>query len=173
LAKQHALAALQVGGHDAQGQGHVLDRTSADLAAHIARQRLATQHAAAEDGQRPVGEGGLVHGLGHLLQLHAVLAAGIERRDQAACRGAHHQIGPDTRLLQHLDHAHVGKAARRAPARARPSRGGFFCTTGTGAGGGSGVRGGDPAQPAKTRPRATDGIQIKHRLKIRHSTKYY
>jgi hypothetical protein len=49
-----------------------------------------------------------------------VLAAGVQRRHQAARRRARHQIGPYARFLQHLDHAHVGKAAR---AHRRPGPG--------------------------------------------------
>ena len=57
----------------------LLDQATAHLRIDIACQGLAAQHAPVEQGQRPVGEGGLVHRLGHLLQLRRRPAAGIER----------------------------------------------------------------------------------------------
>ena len=49
-------------------------------------------------------------------QLGAAPPDCVQRRDQAAGRRAGDQVGPDARLLEHLDHADVGEAARRAAA---------------------------------------------------------
>ena len=117
-AEQDALPGREVGGQHPQGKRHVLDRPAIHRLTHIPRQRIAAQQATAQDGQGPVGQGHLVHAHGHPLQLGGGFAAGVERSNQAAGRGAGQHIGTDAVFLQHLDHAHMGEAARRpAPQR--------------------------------------------------------
>ena len=53
--EQDGLAAVEVGGDDAQRQLHLLDAAPAGVLAHVARQRLAADQPAA--GERPVGDG--------------------------------------------------------------------------------------------------------------------
>jgi len=94
-----------------------------DMVGHYKRSKfLAEQQAiaAAEDGQHPVGDGHLLHTQRGLLQLRAGLAAGIERRHQAAGRGADHELRLEPGFLEHGDHAHMGKTARRTAAQRQP-----------------------------------------------------
>jgi hypothetical protein len=71
--EQDRLAAVQVGGHDAQRQLHLLDAAPAGVVADEARQRLAADQAA--PGKGPVGERVLVHLAGQHGQFGATLPA--------------------------------------------------------------------------------------------------
>mmetsp|Transcript_10639 Transcript_10639/g.43607 ORF Transcript_10639/g.43607 Transcript_10639/m.43607 type:complete len:362 (+) Transcript_10639:2527-3612(+) len=113
-AEQDRGAVGQVGGDDAQWQGHLLDRLAGGLVADEARQRLAADQSPQREG--PVGDRPFVHRLGQRLHLLAALAGGIQRGHQAAGRGAGHQVDLDAAFLQHLDHADVGETARGAAA---------------------------------------------------------
>jgi hypothetical protein len=77
-------------------------------------QRLALEQAA--PAQRPVGEDLLVELDGDLLHGEGIVAAGVERTDDRAGAGADHVIRDDALRFEHLDHADVGEAARRAAA---------------------------------------------------------
>ena len=111
--EQDRLPAVEVAGHDAQRQWHLLDASPARLIAHIARQSLATDQPAPRKG--PIGQGRLVHRLGQTGQFDTILARSPERRHQAAGGGAHHQIRSNARRLQRLDHADVSESAGGAP----------------------------------------------------------
>lgn len=113
--KQDAKAAVEIRRNDAQWQSHVFDQSAADSSLNVTRQGLAPEHAAAEDGECPVCESGLVHGLGQLLQLGGRLAAGVQGRNETTRRCARYESGPDSRLFQHLDDANVGKPPGRTP----------------------------------------------------------
>jgi hypothetical protein len=127
-AEQHALPGGEIRGQDAQRKTHVLDDPAIDRLSHVTGQSFAAQHAAPHDGQRPVGEGGLLHAQRRTFQFGGSFAAGIQSRHQAACRGTHDQIGADTVLLQHLNHPHMGESAgctaaqRQSQARRSPNR---------------------------------------------------
>ena len=99
--------------------------------------------------------------VGERRQLAAALARGIERRHQAAGRGADDEVGRDAALLEHLDHADVGEAARRAAAERqadarRPWRGGAARRRRR-TGGGAGRRGGAGGGASGSRPSRSAG----------------
>ena len=94
------------------GMLHLLDAAPAGVLAHEARQRLAADQPA--PGKGPVGDGALVHRLRQSRQISTTLARRVQRRHQAAGRGADDQVRPDAGLFEHLDHSDVGEAARRS-----------------------------------------------------------
>ena len=65
----------------------------------------------------------LEHVVGQGLHFLAVLARGIEGRDQTARGGAGDEVDLDAVLLEHLDDADVGEAARRATAQGQADAG--------------------------------------------------
>ena len=125
--KQHPLARVQVGGHNAQRHGGVLDPFVARDLRHITRQTIALDQPARGQRQVPVGQGRLFHGFRQALQLRPIAARGIKRRHHAARRGAHHQMRFDARLFEHLDHAHVGKTTRSTAPQGQAK---LWCTLG-------------------------------------------
>ncbi|MCY1225925.1 hypothetical protein D9M72_381370 [compost metagenome] len=118
-AEQDFLAALEVGGDDAQRQLHGLDGPVLHQPVDVVLQRLALEPAAeaGAEGQGPVSDGGLVHGQRQLVQLEAIQSAGVKRRHDCAGTGASDQVGMDALRFERLDHADMGKAACRAAAQ--------------------------------------------------------
>ena len=125
-AKQDGFTAVEVCRHNAQRQRHGLNQLARHLRVDIARHRLPPQHAAVEQRQCPVGQHGLFHGFGNLLQLRAIFATGINGGDQAAGRRTRHQIHLDARFFQHLNHPDVGEPAGRPAAQRQADSGRFF-----------------------------------------------
>ena len=72
--------------------------------------RFAAQQPAAR--KAPVGDRRLGHRRRQRADLRALQPGRPQRADQAAGRGAGHQLGPDARLVQALDDADVGEATR-------------------------------------------------------------
>ena len=112
------------------------------------RERLAADQAAAR--VRPVGEGGLVHRVGERGQLGAALARRVERRDQAAGRGADDEVGRRPFSSSAWITPMWAKPRAAPPPRARPTRGG------------SGRPAGEPARaPRHRRRRGSSGPDLR------------
>ena len=117
---------MQIGGHHAQGNFHVLDFFDAELLIDVLGQGIASHDATRDQRHSPIGEHGLVHDLGDALQLCRCLTAGVKSRHDTPGRCAHNQLWLDTGFFEHFNHADMGKSSGGSTPQGQPQANGLF-----------------------------------------------